>query len=45
MIEFQSCLGDTYTQTWSTDSGALELQNVQYSEDSFGIFNCGPTEC
>jgi hypothetical protein len=45
MIQFQSCLGDTYNQSWSFSPGAFELQNVSYSEDSFGIFNCGPTEC
>jgi hypothetical protein len=44
-LDFVPCKGDRYQQSWSHSPGVFKLQGVQYEEDSFGTFNCGPNDC
>ncbi len=44
-LDFVPCKGDPYQQSWSHSPGVFKLQGVQYEEDSFGTFNCGPNDC
>jgi hypothetical protein len=44
-LYFVPCKGEPYQQSWTHSPGAFKLQGVQYDEDSFGIFNCGPNDC
>ena len=44
-LEFSPCNGPVYEMSWGYDGGYFYLQDVEFTYQEFGVFNCGETEC